>query len=96
VNGVVRLAHTEPRERQQPSAPFPGNSKPDPARGDKMVRVSYGEWVKAAVLDASYLDKGRTNIGEFERLAAGIEARCAELWIPEVVVLELLGQQRAS
>jgi hypothetical protein len=56
--------------------------------------VSGGEWVKAAVLDASYLDKGRTNIGDIERLAAGIEAR-GELWIPEVVVLELPGQQRA-
>jgi hypothetical protein len=90
----VRLARTEPRERQQPSAPFPGDSKPDPARGDKLARVSGGEWVKAAVLDASYLDKGRTNIGDIERLAAGIEAR-GELWIPEVVVLELPGQQRA-
>jgi hypothetical protein len=65
-------------------------------RGDKMTRASDGEWVKAAVLDASYLDEGRTNIGDIERLAAGIEARGAELWIPEVLVLELPGHQRAS
>lgn len=53
-----------------------------------MVRVSDREWAKAAVLDASYLDKGRLNIGDIERLAAGLKARGAELWIPEVVVLE--------
>ncbi|PJE02624.1 MAG: hypothetical protein CK429_34465 [Mycobacterium sp.] len=50
--------------------------------------MSDSEWAKAAVLDASYLGKGRLNIGDIERLAAGLSARGAELWIPEVVVLE--------
>lgn len=57
--------------------------------GSAMIaRVGGSEWAKAAVLDASYLDKGRLNIGDVERLAAGLAARGAELWIPEVVVLE--------
>lgn len=46
------------------------------------------ERAKAAVLDASFLDKGRLNIGGVKRLAAGLAARSAELWIPEVVLLE--------
>lgn len=53
-----------------------------------MARVSDSEWAKAAVLDASYLSNGRLDIGVVERLAAGLKARGAELWIPEVVVLE--------
>jgi hypothetical protein len=53
-----------------------------------MARVSDSEWAKAAVLDASYLDRGRLNTGDIERLAAGLAVRGAELWIPEVVVLE--------
>jgi hypothetical protein len=50
--------------------------------------VSVSERAKAAVLDASFVDKGRLNIGGIERLAAGLGARSAELWIPEVVLLE--------
>lgn len=53
-----------------------------------MDRVSDIEWAEAAVLDASFLDKGRLNIGDIVRLATGLEARGAELWISEVVVLE--------
>jgi hypothetical protein len=43
---------------------------------------------KAAVLDASYLPHGRLNLGKVQRLAAQLAARGAELWIPEVVLLE--------
>jgi hypothetical protein len=43
---------------------------------------------KAAVLDASYLHGGRLDTGKVQRLAAELAARGAELWIPEVVVLE--------
>ncbi|NTY62538.1 hypothetical protein [Mycolicibacterium sphagni] len=50
--------------------------------------MSDTEWAKAAVLDASFLDDGRLNIGHIKRLAAGLALRGAELWIPEGVVLE--------
>lgn len=50
--------------------------------------MSDSERAKAAVLDASFLDRGRLNIGGIKRLAAGLAARSAELWIPEVVLLE--------
>ena len=43
---------------------------------------------KAAVLDASYVAHGRLNIDKVQRLAAQLAARGAELWIPEVVLLE--------
>lgn len=53
-----------------------------------MDHVSAVEWAKAAVLDTSFLDKGRFNVGDIVRLAAGLDARGAQLWISEVVVLE--------
>lgn len=43
---------------------------------------------KAAVLDASCLHGGRLDTGKVQRLAAELAARGAELWMPEVVVLE--------
>ncbi|WP_282781422.1 MULTISPECIES: hypothetical protein [unclassified Nocardia] len=50
--------------------------------------MSDSAWAKAAVLDACFFGDGRLNIGGIQRLAAGLAARDAELWIPEVVMLE--------
>lgn len=52
-------------------------------------RVSERARAKAAVLDACYLPEGRLNTGDVERLASGLAGRGGQLWIPEVVVLEL-------
>lgn len=82
--GARDWSNSDPR----PPVPFTGNSKLDPTRGDKMAGVSDSEWAAAAVLDTCYLDRGRLNTGDIERLAAGLAARGAELWIPEVVILE--------
>ncbi len=50
----------------------------------------------AAVLDTSYYNSGHINLEKITRLAHGLSARGAQLWIPEQVILEWANHARGA